>query len=629
MMLKRTPTGPMAACLAAVWLVLLGLALPAQANSDYERFCAGCHGRPGEPGMAPSLFGMGLSQADFMQVLRHGRNLMPSFLPEDISDSDAQRLHQYLRTSAVPSSTASSAAASSVASSRPSSASGANRPGARGVGGLGAPALPAAMVDELKRSDPFAPPRLYREKCQSCHGAIDSAPQALPLKDEMVIPDLRFMHLTSAQFARIVVEGHKLMPGFYSSMNASHTFPLYEWIRAQRPSAMPGKACRDQPIQASHRAWGRQLYSMYCLRCHGVDGQGSRESRGRQAVPPLGEPVAMGRILHVIRVGHSIAPMHLTLADSDRYQLAAYLNSLMGWKPLPTEKTPASFQELNGRDCQQHYCAALAQAADDKAAQNPATWEQPNAGTAECEPWQRKNKRKGPAGPGGQYPACWAQEEVDRFEQFCKEYRIGIARTYPQNRRVEAAPLAVTANTRLRSPWSQEAAVLSCQTGPALRYHLGQPNARNAWPNWRMRIYAPLIEKPGAKRQPTQGACWWENPEQGLGEGNPHTGAMANQITLWVRLPEQGPVPRSKFWQGRQGLEDEDRPLAEFSKTQRPFYEMLKVYRAGEGRFSLRVYRHLDNDKTRNPKACAACGNSLFSNLPWSIDTQSAANESP
>jgi hypothetical protein len=67
-------------------------------------------------------------------------------------------------------------------------------------------------------------------------------------------------------------------------------------------------------------------------------------------------------------------------------------------------------------------------------------------------------------------------------------------------------------------------------------------------------------------------------------------------------------------------LEDEDKPLAQFSKTERPMYEMLRVYRAQEGQFSLRVYRNLDHDKTRNPKACASCGNSLFTNEPWAAD---------
>lgn len=612
-------------------IILHGLSgLSASANEDYNNRCAGCHARQGEVGIAPSLFETTLGRAEFMVILRAGRNAMPGFSEADITNARANAVYDYLRHNSALASQSSSASmqASSMAnaSNRSAESQTNRRPSlAKPVAGNKLPEtvqshLPAEMDSSQWRADPFSPPQVYRQQCASCHGAMDAGLENPALQAQAIIPDLRFMKLSRQDFARIVLNGHSAMPAFASRMEAVHSANLYEWIREQRPTDTASAICRAEAIQQTHGRWGRSLYQMHCSRCHGVDGQGTRETRGRRAIVALNKPVAEGRIRNLVRKGHSIAPALPALTDSDAHQLSMYVSDLMKWSVPINSGTPDAFRALNGAKCQQQICAQLAQAADDKIAQNSNSVQTPNAGSAECAAWQKKHKRKGPAGPNDIYPACWGQAEVDKFESFCKEYRYGIASSYPQNRRVQAAPVTVTANTQLRSPWSSDSAVLTCQTGSALRYNLVDPNERNRMPNWRMRIYAPLLEKPNSKKNIREGGCWWEDSNNHLGAGNPSTGQLANQITLLVRLPDNGRVPKPKFWSSRFGLEDEDQPLASFSKTERPMYEMLRIYRAQEGQFSLRVYRNLDHDHTRNSRACAACGNSVFTNQPWRAD---------
>lgn len=597
-------------------LCVLGFANLLWANADYQRLCASCHGQPTEPGVAPSLYGMTLDKAGFMQTLRNGRGPMPEFSSSDISDLAANAVYDYLRVTVANNSSAQASSASATSTRS-------NRNIRDQLPGINNPQRP--LNADILQQDPFAPPVLYSKYCAACHGDLDAAISSVPLQDNPLLinsvhPDLRFMRLKEPEFTRIVLNGHGLMPAFNSRMNSHHTFLLYEWILQQRPTKTPQANCRPQAIQHSFRHWGGQLYSMYCSRCHGAEGRGTAESSGRRAVPAFGQAVLPGQIRYKIDIGHDIAPAHPSLSNSDVFQLANYLSELTNWSQPPQGQTPDVFKAWNGGKCQEEICASLAQAADNKIAQNTDTLATPNAATPECEAWKQKNKRKGPAGPDGLYPACWGEQEVKKFETFCKTYQFGIAKTYPQNRRVQAQVTTAVANTQLRSPWSKESAILICKTGKNLRYNLIDPDERNKMPNWRMRIYAPLVEKKLAKQDFPDGACWWEDPKHNLGAGNPSTGSAADQITLYVRLSDKGRVPKRKFWSGRIGLEDEDKPLSQFSKTERPMYEMLRVYRAQEGQFKLKVYRNLDHDKTRNPKACASCGNSKFTNEPWDAD---------
>lgn len=593
-------------CMRTVCWSLLGVlwCAVASANPHYELYCASCHGTQTDNGFAPRLFGTTLDTAAFRRVVREGREPMPAFLTADLSDAEVAAIHTWLQT---------------AGNAQPARTQGSSRTTPTLATG---PRLPTGVnVEALRKPSPGS---VYRLQCAGCHGAVDAPLNppglqrdisgALPLS----IPDLRFMTMTFEDFSRLTYFGHGRMPAFPRLRYEQLDLPLYEYLRGLRP-AQPKQVCRDEARQTTHRHWGAELYTSQCARCHGGEFQGSPASDGRAAVPALNRAVPVGRIREFIRNGHAnrlASPLpHLT--DSDVFQLAAYVAVTRGWDTAPPENTPAAFTWWNGGQCRKEVCTTLAHAADERIAARPSDWRRPNAGTEECAAFERKPK--GVASPDNQ---CWAKDEVDRFESLCDDFQPGISARYPRAPEVQAVVTTqAVANTTLRSAWTRESAVLTCQFGPEVSPNLQSPHRANpSRANWQLRLYLPLLDRANPKAPTSGGGCWWAQPEQTLGQGNPRSG----KITLYVRLPEGGAQPAEKWWPGghdlqrHHGLENEREPLSSFSKTERPFYEAIQALRR-TGQFSIRVHRNVIRDERRKNTALTS-GNPVFSNVAWSAD---------
>ena len=57
--------------------------------------CASCHGQDYSGAMGPALQGTGLSEDEFHDIVRNGKNAMPAHSEDQISDDDMKVLYQY------------------------------------------------------------------------------------------------------------------------------------------------------------------------------------------------------------------------------------------------------------------------------------------------------------------------------------------------------------------------------------------------------------------------------------------------------------------------------------------------------------------------------------------------------
>lgn len=57
--------------------------------------CASCHGQDFSGAMGPALQGTGLSEDEFHDIVRNGKNAMPAHSEDQISDDDMKVLYQY------------------------------------------------------------------------------------------------------------------------------------------------------------------------------------------------------------------------------------------------------------------------------------------------------------------------------------------------------------------------------------------------------------------------------------------------------------------------------------------------------------------------------------------------------
>ena len=58
--------------------------------------CGGCHGTNAEGGSAPGLTGEEYSYDEFQRVVREGEEGMPAYGTSQISDTDLQRMYDWL-----------------------------------------------------------------------------------------------------------------------------------------------------------------------------------------------------------------------------------------------------------------------------------------------------------------------------------------------------------------------------------------------------------------------------------------------------------------------------------------------------------------------------------------------------
>lgn len=57
--------------------------------------CASCHGQDFSGGMGPAIAGTDLSEDDFHDIVRNGKNAMPAHSEDEISDDDMKVLYDY------------------------------------------------------------------------------------------------------------------------------------------------------------------------------------------------------------------------------------------------------------------------------------------------------------------------------------------------------------------------------------------------------------------------------------------------------------------------------------------------------------------------------------------------------
>jgi quinoprotein glucose dehydrogenase len=77
-----------------------GAAQPAaeQGEQAFARVCEPCHGPQGRNGLAPALVPMSKSANEILAIVREGLGQMPSISPRELSDEEARRVAEYLRS---------------------------------------------------------------------------------------------------------------------------------------------------------------------------------------------------------------------------------------------------------------------------------------------------------------------------------------------------------------------------------------------------------------------------------------------------------------------------------------------------------------------------------------------------
>jgi mono/diheme cytochrome c family protein len=141
--------------------------------------CGGCHGANGEGGNAPGLAGKEYAYGEFQRVVREGAEGMPAYSTSRISDTDLQRLYDWLQTQVQ---------------------------------------APAA-TDELGQ-DPWT-----QAGCGGCHGANGAGGRA---------PSLTSKEYSYDQFQRVVRQGAGRMPAYSTSrISDADLQRLYDWLQAQ------------------------------------------------------------------------------------------------------------------------------------------------------------------------------------------------------------------------------------------------------------------------------------------------------------------------------------------------------------------------------------------------------------
>jgi mono/diheme cytochrome c family protein len=159
--------------------------------------CGGCHGTRGEGGSAPGLIGEGISYGEFQRVVREGAEGMPAYGTSRISDTELQRLFDWLQ----------------------------------------AQAQPPAATGELGR-EPWT-----QAGCGGCHGANGEGGSAPGLTGEAHSYD---------EFRRVVRGGAEGMPAYGTSQISDTDLQrLFDWLQAQaQPPAATGELGREPWTQA-------------------------------------------------------------------------------------------------------------------------------------------------------------------------------------------------------------------------------------------------------------------------------------------------------------------------------------------------------------------------------------------
>jgi len=78
------------------WLQAQAQVPTAQQSPWIQAGCAGCHGANAEGGSAPALAGEEISYDEFQRVVRGGEEGMPAYSTSRISDTDLQRMYDWL-----------------------------------------------------------------------------------------------------------------------------------------------------------------------------------------------------------------------------------------------------------------------------------------------------------------------------------------------------------------------------------------------------------------------------------------------------------------------------------------------------------------------------------------------------
>ena len=65
----------------------------ADAEGVAQSSCASCHGEDFSGGMGPALAGTSLSEDEFTEIVRNGKNSMPAFSEDQVSDEELTAMY--------------------------------------------------------------------------------------------------------------------------------------------------------------------------------------------------------------------------------------------------------------------------------------------------------------------------------------------------------------------------------------------------------------------------------------------------------------------------------------------------------------------------------------------------------
>jgi mono/diheme cytochrome c family protein len=207
----------------------------------------------------------------------------------------------------------------------------------------------------------------YEKNCAGCHG--DSGRGDGPLADalpekptDLTDTDMLDEHTDGELFYKIKEGVGEYMPGYEDQLPDEDIWDIVNYLRSAGASEGAGETPKaaaagkdtapraspeefralENPVLDDHTAvtGGKEVYALYCYRCHGPNGQGSNGSYAQSVLtepaPDLSDPALLskmtdGELFYTIKFGSGEMPSHEEyLHDEEIWQTVNYIRTFEG-----------------------------------------------------------------------------------------------------------------------------------------------------------------------------------------------------------------------------------------------------------------------------------------------------------
>ena len=182
---------------------------------------------------------------------------------------------------------------------------------------------------------------LFAENCVACHGADGLGTAMAPALNDPLIRQNR----TPEELQRTILNGvpATLMAGWANVLDETQVAALAALIEGWEsvPAGAIPAPDRPVPVTAESLALGQQLFTQYCSRCHGPEGQGTRRAPALnvQSFLTTRNDAAIQQIVTAGVPGTAMPAWGDRMTDADIQAIVGFVRS---WEPTaPEVATPA------------------------------------------------------------------------------------------------------------------------------------------------------------------------------------------------------------------------------------------------------------------------------------------------